>query len=369
MFSKKWSSIIWENSSLLKKLFVITFFIIWIYFAYRVGNIIAILFFALFLNILFSPFLNFLNKYKIGDAIGITIIYLFLLWILFVMFFAIIPIFVKQISLLFFNINLYIWDLKTAYDLKWIDWLNIPNFLKSTLSHLDFNSILDTAKNNLSEIWTFVGNNLKNFLSNWAGVVFSITNAIFTFFMVFIFAFFIALERKQIKNFFYKILPNNISSLINKKEEKIIFTLSSWLKWQIILGISIFSITWLWLFIIWLFGIKLEWVFTLALIAGAMEFIPYVWPFIALLPALAIAAGLWYKAVLVILILYIIIQQIENNLLVPYVMSKTLSISPFAVLFAMTIWASLFGIIGIIIAVPVVSIISIFLEDYLKSKK
>lgn len=99
-----------------------------------------------------------------------------------------------------------------------------------------------------------------------------------------------------------------------------------------------------------------------------MEFIPYIGPFIALLPALAIAAGISLKAVVAVLILYIIIQQTENNLLVPYIMSRTLEVSPFAVLLTMTVCGALFGIVGIILAVPLVSVLQIFIGDYLKMR-
>ncbi len=99
-----------------------------------------------------------------------------------------------------------------------------------------------------------------------------------------------------------------------------------------------------------------------------MEFVPYLWPIIALLPAIAISAFFWWKAVIIVIVLYIVIQQIENNFLVPYIMSKTLSISPFATLVSFIIWANLFWIIWIVLAVPIVAIIKIFLEDRINSK-
>lgn len=75
--------------------------------------------------------------------------------------------------------------------------------------------------------------------------------------------------------------------------------------------------------------------FTLALIAGILEFLPTIGPFLAFLPALAVALGISGKAVLVIAVLYILIQQLENNVLVPIIMKKTLNLSPFLTLIAM----------------------------------
>jgi len=100
-----------------------------------------------------------------------------------------------------------------------------------------------------------------------------------------------------------------------------------------------------------------------------MEFVPYLWPILALIPALAIAVWLWVNPFFIVLLLYIIIQQIENNFLVPYIMWKTLNLSAFLVLIMMTIWATVAWIVGIIIAIPLRAVSQIFVKDYLHYKK
>lgn len=99
-----------------------------------------------------------------------------------------------------------------------------------------------------------------------------------------------------------------------------------------------------------------------------MEFIPYIGPFLALLPALAIVAGMGLIPIVSILVLYIFIQQAENNILVPLVMSKALDLSPFFILLMMTIMASLFGIMGILLAIPFTAILQIVVRDALAWK-
>ncbi len=94
-----------------------------------------------------------------------------------------------------------------------------------------------------------------------------------------------------------------------------------------------------------------------------MEFIPYIGPFLALLPALAIVASMGITPVVSILILYIIIQQAENNIIVPMVMSKTLHLPPFLIILMMTVMASLFGIAGILLAIPFAAILQILTQD------
>jgi predicted PurR-regulated permease PerM len=133
--------------------------------------------------------------------------------------------------------------------------------------------------------------------------------------------------------------------------------------------LSIFTLVYISLTVLSLFWIDLQNNFTLALISGLMEFIPYLWPILALIPALAIAISMWPTTFFVILILYIVIQQLENNLLVPYIMSKSLDLSPFLVLIMMTIWATLAGLVWIIVAIPLTAIMQIFVKDFIKYKK
>ncbi len=363
MFKKKEDLICEDSKNLYRKLVVITIFLIWVSLIYSISNILIILFFALFLNLLFSPFLNYLNSKKIWDLVWMLIIYFLLAAFMFLMFFAIVPIFVKQISLFTDMTQNWVWGIKTIYEQKWVEWFALPSYAKYILSHIDIKEILESIKNNASEIWRLLWNNLKNFLINWAWLLGSFTSALINTVLVLIFSFFIALERKDVKSFFYKNIPTRYADLINSKESKIIDSLSAWLKWQMILSVSIFLLTIIWLLILRLFWVHIDEFATLAVIAAMMEFIPFFWPFLALLPALMIAIVISWKAFIAVLILYILIQQTENNILVPYVMWKTLSLSPFAVMLAMMIWASLFWIVWIIMAVPIVSIIQIFYTD------
>lgn len=369
MFQKKWLLEKSENVDFITKLIITLSIIAILFLVYKVINIVVLLIVSLFLNMLFAPILNRFNKWRIWDTLWIILIYIAIFLFILIMFYSVVPIFIKQISIL---INLtydFINETIIIYNAKWIKWLWIPRFVQALLINVDLTQILNSIKDNIWQISTFVSDNLKNFLTSWAWIIFSITNIVMDFILVFIFTFFIALERSDIRIFFYKIIPEKYSKYILKQEDKIVDTLFNWLKSQLILWVSIFIITFLWLYFIKLFWVNIDEKFTLALVAWMMEFVPYIGPFIALLPALAIALWIWFKATIIIIILYIAIQQVENNVLVPYVMWKNLSLSPFSVLIAMVLGASLFWIVWIIISVPIVAVIQIFLSPYLEKRK
>lgn len=183
--------------------------------------------------------------------------------------------------------------------------------------------------------------------------------------MVGITTFLMVLERKNIGKYIITSLPGNSHKYVVRHYAQIQQVFTSWMKGMLLLSISIFVITYIGLLLLETFGgFSTEKVFTLALIGGIMEFIPYIGPLLALIPAVIIGLGISWKVAAAITILYIVIQQIENNFLVPYIMSRSLDLSPFFVFIVMLIGGTLGGILGIILAIPLAGIIRVVFEEY-----
>lgn len=369
MFSKITKNHNEELGLFTKKLLITIASIIVLIFVLNISDILIILGMAWFLNILFSPFLNKMNKIRISDWIWMAIIWLVIVFLVFLVISAAVPIFAKQISYLISNISSGLADFKSQYTTWWLEKIWLPWFISNPLASLKLDTIIEILRNNASEISSFVWKYLKWFMSWWFNFVSSVTWMLTNITLLVIFTFFMAIERKDIRKFTYDVLPEKFSSYFKNREDKISESLAWWMKWQILLWISIFAITYIWLLILSLFWVNLSDKFSLAVIAWMMEFVPYLWPILAFIPAFAISIQMWIHAILAVIVLYIAIQQIENNFIVPYVMSKTLSVSPFAILLAMTVWASSFWIIWIILSVPAVSVLSILISDWINYRK
>ena len=352
-----------------QKLLVLLAFAIGAYFLWLLLPVIAILCFSGFLAILFSPFLDAMNKRRIPDWFGTILIFLILFTFLLVAVFAIVPIFVKQTILLFSSLSGYLSGLEGAYQSGGIDALGLPSFVAKYIQSVDLASFFEFLRSHASSIAGFASDSAKTIASGGVNIVTSLSGGILQGIMVVVFTFFITFERRAIRVFLYDILPGRVSKYLRSREKDVSRALSAWIRGQILLGLSIFALTFASLLILRLFGIHLDGTFTLALIAGLMEFIPYVGPLLALLPALAIAAGLGMTPVVVIFILYIAIQQAENNIVVPMVMSRALSLSPLVILLVMTALGSLWGIVGILLAIPAAAILKIAVSDFLDYKK
>jgi predicted PurR-regulated permease PerM len=241
----------------------------------------------------------------------------------------------------------------------------LPVIVENFINSLNIEQVLTLVKENSTQISSFLWWNLKTFITSWAWVIFSVGSWLFNFVLLFLFTIFIVLERKNARQVFYAVLPKHLSEYVFQNEKEVIHILTEWLKWQLILWISMFFLTLFWLLVLKLFWIHINWILSLALIALFMEFIPFLWTFISMVLALSISLSTWLNGFIGVLIVYLIIQQIEWNFLVPYIMWKTLSLSPFIVLISMAIWWALFWIIWVLFTIPVISIIKVFLRPYI----
>ena len=132
------------------------------------------------------------------------------------------------------------------------------------------------------------------------------------------------------------------------------------LKSQLFLCVFIWIMSYLWLRILEIFGISIPQKWTLAILAGLFEIVPYIWPFLWWLPA-AISALIfsWWWGFLAVWILYTIIQQSEEKILVPVLMWKTLWISPLVVFICMILCGTIMWFLWILLAVPMAVIVSL----------
>ncbi len=120
-----------------------------------------------------------------------------------------------------------------------------------------------------------------------------------------------------------------------------------WLLGQLVAMAFLFVLTGLGL---WVIGVPAA--LALALLAGLAQFVPLIGPIVAAVPALLIALADGWQTTLWTLVLYVLIQQIESNLITPLVQRQAVSLPPAVTLFAVVAFGLLFGPLGILFATP-----------------
>ena len=115
--------------------------------------------------------------------------------------------------------------------------------------------------------------------------------------------------------------------------------------------------------------LKVDYIQLFSIIIGVGNLIPFIGPFISIIPVLIYAATKSFKLFISILIIITILQGIEANIVKPWLTSKSINIHPITTLLVILIGGSLFGIIGAFIAIPVYIIMKLIFKFYFKKVK
>jgi predicted PurR-regulated permease PerM len=100
-----------------------------------------------------------------------------------------------------------------------------------------------------------------------------------------------------------------------------------------------------------------------ASLAGILTFIPNIGPALSVVPPMAIALLETPWKAIAVLILYIVIQQVESNFLTPYVMAQQVSLLPAITLLAQVFFATFFGFLGLLLALPLTVVGQVWLKE------
>ncbi len=111
---------------------------------------------------------------------------------------------------------------------------------------------------------------------------------------------------------------------------------------------------------LWILGVPLA--FANALLAGMLTFIPNIGPVLSVIPPVAIALLSSPLKALLVVVLYFVIQQVEGNLLTPLVMQKQVDLLPALTLLSQILFATLFGFLGLFLALPLALVIYVWIE-------
>jgi predicted PurR-regulated permease PerM len=130
-----------------------------------------------------------------------------------------------------------------------------------------------------------------------------------------------------------------------------------WVRGQLLLGVAIFLATVIGLTALTAVGFREFGSLTLvlALIAGVLEWFPIIGPIVAAVPAILVGISISPAAAIAAAALYLAIQQLENNLLVPKILGDAVQLHPAVLIVALVVGGALFGIGGAILAAPVVA--------------
>jgi predicted PurR-regulated permease PerM len=141
--------------------------------------------------------------------------------------------------------------------------------------------------------------------------------------------------------------------------------LSNYVRGQLILGFAVGGAVGLGLLALRLFGFEIPYILLLSIVAGITELIPIIGPIIGAVPAVILGFTISPGAGVAVLILYVLIQQLENNILVPRIVGESIGIHPAVLSVVLIAMGQVFGLIGIILSAPTAAILrDLFVYTY-----
>jgi predicted PurR-regulated permease PerM len=216
-----------------------------------------------------------------------------------------------------------------------------------------------------SELEDFLGNlgGLANQTSSIMRVAIGVANGIVSFVLVLVLTFYLIVDGDTVRRGALALVPPKnrlravaVGGLVREK-------IGAWLIGQLLLSTIVGSATFVGLLIL---GVPYPLI--LALVAAVGELIPMLGPIIAGVPAVIVAFFVSPLLGLLTLILYVLIQQLENHLIVPQVMRRAIDLPPVLVIVALLIGGNVLGIVGAILALPVAAILRVVIGELVATR-
>jgi len=216
----------------------------------------------------------------------------------------------------------------------------------------------------LSQIVEQINATVSSYSEGFFSTASRVFGGILSFLLVIVLSFYLSVESDGVSNFLRIVTPAKnekyVLSLWKRSQHKI----GLWMQGQIVLAIIIAMLVFLGLTLL-----KIDNALLLAMLAGMFEIIPLFGPILAAIPAVTLALvtnGM--SSALLVVGLYIIIHQFENQLIYPLVVRKIVGVPPLVSILALIVGYKLAGFVGLLISVPVATMFMEFLTDVGKSK-
>ncbi|HRY63297.1 MAG TPA: AI-2E family transporter [Patescibacteria group bacterium] len=327
--------------------------VVWVllvlFFVYLIRDILALLFVSIIFAAAIDPWVDWLKKYKIPRAVSILVIYVVLIAVFSLIIIMLVPAMTEQIIQMVNNIPDY-------YEKISVGIHTLQQKTGEGLTTVSSDSVVSTLQT--------LSSTLAQATKSIFVTVTSIFGGILSLFVVLVMTFYITVEEDGLKKFLKYLVPvkqrDYVMDLVERMEKKV----GLWLRGQLLLcfivGIMVYF---------GLLFLGVEYALLLALVPGILEIIPYFGPWLSgLIAVLVVSSDSWAKIIFVAA-LYFIVQQLENQVIVPKIMERVVGLNPIIVIMAILIGARLGGVVGGLLGVPVAAAIAVYFEDILKEKQ
>lgn len=313
-------------------------------------KILAPFFIGIFIAWLLDPFVKFLHKRGINRVLGTVLVYLVMLVILYLTITGIFPLLLNQV-------NEFITTLPSVFDDVTI-WLN--NFVDrfKDISFIDIDAIKADLVYSINSFVASLTTDIPRMIVELVRGLFS-TVGIFALGLMI--GFYLLFDFDNVGKVLITMVPSRARKDVLGLFMEANDSLFNYIKGTMFVSTLIFVLSSI---IFGVIGLSAPLLF--GLICGITNIIPYIGPYLGAIPAVIVAFTQGVPVGVMALGSIVVIQFIEGNFIQPLVMSKTMKLHPVTILLGLLVFGYFFGIIGMILATPLVAVlksIAIFVEN------
>ena len=303
---------------------------------YRLFTLLVILTLGLMLAQAIDPAVQRMESRHVPRAVGVLLIYALVATVLVSAGWIIIPPIAGELGALL---------------------LRLPDFADDVLLFitpwrelLERFELIENVREAIREILAGIAQNLISFLT----LPLLVFDLIVNLFMVFVFAFLFSVNGSRMEDFLLRLVHPD------RREDArgVMHKMGANVRSELLLMTAVGLLTWGGLLVL-----GMPYAHLLAVLAFLTEAIPMVGPFLGGIPAVLVAAFISPILAIQVVVLYVLVQQVENYLLVPLIHGSQLRVSPFLVILSILVGGGLFGFAGVLIAVPVTAALQVLVED------
>ncbi len=314
------------------------FFDVWVI----VRAVIVPLILSLIVTYVLRPIVDLLEAYKVPRGMGIALTYLAVLGVFAVTVVNLVPALVAQGSALLQQLPKYM----TALD-KLIDHMTLVARVMPDGIRMGLEKAVGSAETDLVAGLSRSIKGVKGFM-----------NGALMLLMIPFFVFYLIKDRAFFSGLMVRLTPKNRRDTVAKILAGIDESLGKYVRGQLLIMLVVGLVT-----LAGYLVIGMPFALFLALFVALTNVIPYLGPFIGATPALILALGISNGMILKVLAVNLIVQQIEGNLLSPWIMGKSMKLHPLFILLAVLFAGQIAGIIGLVFAVPLLAVMKVIVEQ------
>lgn len=308
---------------------------------YLIRDIILLILTAIIIAFIFTPLVDWLEKKKVPRLLTTILIYLFILLVVVGLIIPLGPVLSHEVSTLLQKLPDYYDKLNQYFsisDKSWdqiarsffINWINTPGAATKGLF----------------------------------GILGTVLGGVVATLLVFVISFYLTLQRQTLQEVGKKILPKKYHAAVGRMVDLMQKDVGGWAQGLLIIAVMVGILNY-----IGLLAVGVKFALLLAVLGAMGMIIPWVGTWVASILAVLVALLQSPLQALIIAIYYLLVQEFTGHIVFPKLMQRTVGLDPIVVIVVALIGARLGGAIGLILAIPILTIIIILVKEYLRIKQ